>query len=466
MQIKLKPGVKLFATQKSDLALLCKHSRFCNFSEMGAGKTLPSAILSLGVVEDDLCDYSIIVTPKIVVGDWYKTFTDQMDCDYKKDVLVYNAPTVLRPFVELKPVTIMSYDTYYADKVRWDKLVKKYRVMLTFDEAHWIRNHESGRGALSAHLAKYAKRVYLLTGSPYPNGLRAAYSYLNILEPDVHYVSHKHFILQHYVYSPSDRRKLIGYKNVEKITALMSRLSVRHYKKEMLDLPPVTFTTRTVSWNRAQVEAYKEFQSMAILETEKSWIEATTAATMAMRLHQIITNPKLLGLDCDSNKFQTIEEDLEAIDLSKNKVVIYAHYRGTIDRLLKRLKDYNPAAIYGKVSDSEGQKRKFLEDDSCRLMVANAASAGIGVNFTVSSYFIFFEYAYDLDSYDQAVSRGNRPGQTAPLTIINYALKGSMEIRKILPRLVSKKEFSMYVLQDPDEFIEFINLDEEEALVA
>ena len=137
-------------------------------------------------------------------------------------------------------------------------------------------------------------------------------------------------------------------------------------------------------------------------------------------------------------------------------MVIWAHYRQTIDRLAEELKYLNPAKIYGGTADFEGQKRMFREDKDCHLMIANTMSVGVGTNFTVANYMAFFEYTFDLDNYDQAISRCRRPGQQHKLWVRNYAVKNSMESRKILPRLIAKKTFSKRILQDKDAFKDFI----------
>ena len=283
------------------------------------------------------------------------------------------------------------------------------------------------------------------------------------MRPGVYYRTFNSFKLRHMRYSPYDRRILIGYRDIETVQQILASFSVRHLKKEILDLPPVTFQTRFLDWESKQKTLYKQMVDEYIIELEDSFLEATNAAARMVRLHQIITNPQQLGLDCDSTRWTVINEDLESIDLTQHKVVILCHYRASVKRLQLQLKEYNPAVIYGGTSDVEREKEKFDNDASCRIMIAHPLSAGIGVNFTVAAYMIFFEYSWDLDSYDQTVSRCNRPGQIYPLTVINYAVRGGMEETKILPKLVFKKDFATNLLNDPKEFIEFIKLEDEDA---
>lgn len=477
MRIALQPHISLMSSQLEDLKTICKYSHWCNFSEMGAGKTLPHVLLSIGALEDDIIDMAIIVTRKIVLGDWYMTYRDMADCDYKNLVTVYQAPRSVRPHMKLRQVVLMTYSTLAEDYERFVQLALTKRLMIVFDEAHELRNMTGDRprstrvkGVLKPPrlrlperllmVAEQCKRVYPLTGTPTPNGLENSYAYIRLMTGTRIYASHRSFKIRHIKYSPHCKHLKIGYKDELRIADLMSSFSTRHLKKDIMDLPPKTFKTRFLDWDPTQRKLYEELAENHIIELDNKWLSATDLGARLVRLHQIVTNPQQLGLDCDSTRFKAIEDDLEDIGLQDHKVVIFAYYRHTVKRLAEQLAKYNPAVIYGGVSDVEAPKDKFKFDDTCRLMIANPESAGVGTNFTVAHHIVFFEYGYDFKNYDQAVDRCHRKGQHFPLTIINYALRGSMEPRKILPRLIEKKEISATLLKDPKEYIDFIRLED------
>lgn len=477
MRIALQPHIKLMSSQLEDLKTICRYTHWCNFSEMGAGKTLPHVLLSIGAIEDGFIDGVIIVTRKIVLGDWYMTYRDMADCDYRSLVTVYQAPKSVRPHIKLRPVVILTYSTLAADYERFLALAKEKRIMLVLDEAHELRNAtgESPRpkrvkGVLKPPVLKQADRivivadhctrVYPLTGTPTPNGLENSYVYIRLMTGTTVYRSYRSFKLRHVRYSPHCKFIKIGYSDVDRVTDLMTSFSTRHLKKDIMDLPPKTFRTRFLDWDPQQRKFYEELAENHIIELQNCWLAADELGARLVRLHQIITNPKQLNLPCDSTRFQIILEDLESIGLADHKVVIYAYYRHTVKRLVELLAEYNPAVIYGGIQDMEGQKDKFKNDDTCRLMIANPESAGVGTNFTVAHHIIYFEYSYDFKNYDQAVDRCHRKGQHYPLTVINYALRGSMEPRKILPRLIEKKELSATLLKDPKEYLDFIKLED------
>lgn len=420
----------MFNTQMEDLKAICKETHWANFSEMGAGKSLPHAILARGVIEDAVCDRVIIVAPRIVLGDWMKIFRNWLNVPDL--VRLYRAPKKIRPWLDLREIVVVSYETFVEDIEVFKVFAKAERTMLVIDEAHKLRNQHSNRTQVITEYSRLCKRVYLLTGTPITNGIKNAYTYIDMLRPQEYYGSYKGFLMRH---CRGGRTR--GMSSVQEI---LDSFSVRHLKKEMLDLPPVTFTNRKLDWAPGQRGEYKRM----LLEP--------LSLGLLTRLHKTAVA---------GERWQAISEDLESIDLKEHKVVILCHYRDSIKKMRELLKEYNPAVLYGETSNIEREKEKFDLDPSCRVMIAHPLSAGVGVNFTVASYMIFFEYSWDLDCYDQTVSRCNRPGQTETLTVINYVLRGSLEER-IIKRLIQKKAFATSILNDPEEFIEFVKLEEDE----
>jgi len=461
MKVRLKSGYKLMESQLATLKRYCKEPRIMDASEMGAGKTWPAALIALGAYEDGLVDHTVIVCPKVVMGDWINVYKNIIDTDFRSNVTLYYQPTHIRPHITLKPVIVTSYETILADLPRFITLAKEKRIGVIYDEAHKLKNPESKRTVGLTELAHLATRCYLLTGTPLTNGLKNAFSYIHMLWPGEYYTSYRMFVLRHIVYSRYSKRTIERYKNSHEIEKIFAERTIRYLKREILDLPEVTYTTRLLDWDPQQKKYYKELLKNEIIELPDRFIEATDIGARLVRFHQIITHPEQLGLKCTSTRWTVLDDDFESIGIEDNKIVIFAHYRATIKRLAEKYKQYNPAVIFGGTVDVEEQKYKFNNDPTCRLLIGHPMSCGIGINLTISSHVIFFEYSYDLDGYDQAVARVDRPGQKRAVSIINYAIRGSIEETKILPALISKKKLSMTVLRDPEEFMRFLSLDDD-----
>ena len=461
MKVRLKPGYSLMTTQLETLKRYCREARLPDFSEMGAGKTWPAALIALGAYEDGLIDHAIIVTPKAVLGDWITVYRDIIDTDFRNNVVLFYAPKAVLPHIAFKPIIVASYETIMFDIARFLELGRTKRVAVIYDEAHKLKNHESQRTLSLTQLAHRAVRCHLLTGTPLTNGLKNAFSYINMLWPGEYYSSWRIFNMRHIVYSRYSKHTIERYKNMEEVENIFNKRSIRYRKREIMDLPPITYQTRLLDWDRKQKQFYKTLLKKEVIELPDKFIEAQDAGTRLTRFHQIITHPEQLGLDCTSTRWAMLDDDFESIGIDDHKIVVFAHYRATIKRLAEKYKKYNPAVIFGGTSDVEGEKWKFNNDPTCRVMFAHAKSAGVGINLTVAHYAIFFEYLYDLDDFDQAVARLDRPGQKKAITIILYAIRGSMEEKRIIPALITKKEISSMVLRDPKEFMKFIDIEDD-----
>ncbi len=462
MKVRLKEGYELMHTQLETLKTYCKEPRYPDYSEPGAGKTWPAALIALGAYEDGLIDHAIIVAPKVVLGDWLNVYKNIIDTDFRSNVTLLYAPKSILPHITLKPIIVCSYETAMAGIEILKNLARNKRVAVIYDEAHKLKNHESKRTVELTELAHLARRCHLLTGTPLTNGMKNAFSYLNILWPGQYYNSYRTFKLRHMIFNKHCKHMLLGYKNVHEVEQIFSTRAIRYLKREIMDLPPITYTTRLLDWDPKQKAFYKKLMDDQIIELEDRFIEATDLGSRLVRFHQILTNPAQLGLDCTSTRWDMLDDDLESLGIEENKVVIFAHYRHTIKQLVEKYKKYNPAVVFGGTQDVEAEKEKFNNDPTCRLFIAHPKSAGIGINLTVSSHIIFFEYTYDLDDFDQAVARVDRPGQKRAVTVIMYAIRGSMEEKRIIPALVNKKKFSMNILQDPSEFMKFISFEDDD----
>jgi hypothetical protein len=86
------------------------------------------------------------------------------------------------------------------------------------------------------------------------------------------------------------------------------------------------------------------------------------------------------------------------------KLIVFAWHR---DAVLAIANHYNAPVIMGgmKQAEVEENKRRFQEDDDCRIIVMNIAAGGVGHTLTAASDVLFLEYAWNYALMDQAISR-------------------------------------------------------------
>lgn len=90
---------------------------------------------------------------------------------------------------------------------------------------------------------------------------------------------------------------------------------------------------------------------------------------------------------------------------------------------------YSPIALYGAIPGHERQDlaRRFQEDPSTRVLVANPAAAGTGFTLTAANYTIYESLSWRYDHYAQSQDRNHRIGQDAPVTYMRLVATDTID---------------------------------------
>jgi len=219
------------------------------------------------------------------------------------------------------------------------------------------------------------------------------------------------------------------------------------------------------------------------------------ARRSVMRLLQISANPTLAlhgiagdQINLDSGIVDKVLEEGASLKmravasharrLAKNgqKTVIWTIFTNSINELEGLLVDINPVSIYGSIPSGldtdpftrEGRLRRFHEDESCQVLIANPAAAGEGISLhTVCHDAIYLDRSYVSTHYLQSIDRIHRLGLPANIetNIHIYQTKapsalGSIDL-SVSRRLALKIRNLQQLLDDPD--LHDLALDEEDA---
>ena len=117
--------------------------------------------------------------------------------------------------------------------------------------------------------------------------------------------------------------------------------------------------------------------------------------------------------------------------------------------LYKELTKFNPVLITGDVPDPdiEINKKRFQEDDLCKVMLATSQKAGTGFTFTAASYAIFIDVPWTSAEFEQAQDRIHRIGSSKPVFIYELITKDTIDER--VDEIVETKEaISDFIIDD------------------
>ena len=469
--------------QISNLKRLISIPHGANFSVPGAGKTTVTWALHLLLRER--LDCLIVVAPKNAFSAWNAIIGECM---------AENAPsTVLQPFtmliggeqqIEAALTTnscrfLISYDQL----IRVDKLIERFiatrATHLILDESHRMKEgYQSKRGAALLGMSHLAKRRDILSGTPMPQSPLDMLSQLDFLWPGVGLGSR--------------------ISRGEAPRAVLGNLYVRTTKQD-LKLPERKVEFVDVQMRPAQLALYSVIRddlraqasmmhigrsALDLVKARRSVIRLLQAASVPEALMRAMTDtqgnlPGLVSAAIDEGPTTRIVRTVNmARDLARagRKVVIWTIFTSAVEKLRNMLGDLNPAVIYGAVgtgSDNdqttrEGNLKKFKDDDSCWVMVANPAAASEGISLHMHCHdAIYVDRSYNATHFLQSIDRIHRLGLPDGVLTHIYIMRnevppglGSIDF-SVGRRLATKIRNLEQLLADPD--LHELALDEESA---
>lgn len=279
------------------------------------------------------------------------------------------------------------------------------------------------------HLLKLqAQSMISMTGTPLMNNPLDLYIHLKWLG----YEQHNFYAFkQHYcIMGGFGGYQVIGYKHLDQLKAQFGDIMLRRLKKDVLDLPAKLYTNEYVEMGTKQAMIYKE----ATLEIQNNIDKVMTAVnplTEMMRMRQATDYTGILSTTIkESAKLDRLDDLLEEIVESGKKAIIFSNWTSMTNPTYERYKSkYNPAIITGEIKDRVKQQDKFMNDDSCKVIIGTIGAMGTGLTLTAASYVIFLDEPWNKAIKDQAEDRAHRIGTTENVNIITLLCKDTIDER-------------------------------------
>lgn len=287
-----------------------------------------------------------------------------------------------------------------------------------FDEAHALCNPESIAWKSLQHMDHTLGddiAVYLMTGTPVPTHLEDVYGLIRILDRTA-YTNKTQFDRKHVILNPNTQfRHVLGYKDEETVYKHLYKRARRVQKRDVSNLEDPLITSTPIQLAGKHKQLYDKIlrDRFAVLG-DKVLAPDNDSALRNLAL-QIISCPDEFddtgGIGKENELTKWLDDKLESINPANHKVIIFAHYKSTIQFLAKRYKAWNPAVMNGATTAGWKEVDRFKEDDSCRLFVVNWASGGAGLNLQVAHHIAFYEVPTSPKDAKQAIARADRTGQ-------------------------------------------------------
>lgn len=351
-------------------------------------------------------------------------------------------------------ILLISYQLFIKEYQNLKAL--GYEVFLA-DEADVMCNPETMANKVMG-LATQDPETPLLnaTGTPNRKELIDCYGLIKLTNPTA-YESMGHFERLHVEYyknADTGEKIILGYQDEPLLHKNLYAKARRVTKESIGRNARPRVNTVSIELSPEHYALYKKVLKQRILEVDGEIIDGVTAQALRQIAMRLVTTPQRY-LDKNVTVKNTV---LEAIDVilncadvkTENKVILFAHYNSTVESLVDRYRHLNPSIMYGKNSPKhEKEKTKFINDNTSRLLIANAMSAGVGVDGFqhVCNKEVFIEPQATPRTFIQAVERVNRRGQkyTCNISILEV-------LRTLYPQRIS-------VMLERNERIKNVNQD-------
>ena len=205
--------------------------------------------------------------------------------------------------------------------------------LVVIDEANAYKNAQTKRWKLMYKMLAKDMWLWMLTGTPAAQSPVDAYGLGKLCVPD----KTPRFFGD---FQEAVMRKVSMYRweprpEADKIVFDMLQPAIRFNKRECLDLPPMTYTSREAPLTPQQRKYYKELKNQMLMEAAGEEISIVNAASKMSKLLQIsggaVYSDSGAVIEFDvSERLRVVEE---VIAEASNKVLIFVPFRHTITLL-------------------------------------------------------------------------------------------------------------------------------------
>lgn len=454
MKFKIKPWAhQLEAINKASLM-----EGYALFFEVGTGKTLTAVnIIRAKCYQKKRILRTLILCPPVVKENWKREFLANSTIDPRKiDILEGPSKNRIKFLDESNnPIVITNYESL-GIKELFQSIKNKNFEAIVFDESHLLKNFRAKRTKAAIELADKSEFKLLLTGTPILNTPMDIWSQFRILDGGKTFDRNFFAFRARYFFDKNAGMPSQKYfpnwqpiKELDKIfNAKIYKKAARVLKKDCLDLPPFVRKRVFTMLSPEQHRMYESMKKSFIAYLEDKACVAQIALTRALRLQQILCG---FFVDDEDNvhkfeknpRLEALKDILESIG-QEHKIIIWTTFRDTYADIENLLLDMGIgySTLYGGMTDRKRQDAvdNFNLDPNYRVLVANQAAGGTGVNLTAATYAIYFSRTYSLQDDTQSEGRCYRGGSEVHEKITRIDIVAPDTLDEIILDCLARKE--------------------------
>jgi len=398
--------------------------------EMGLGKTLQTlAFLSAARSTEKAARPALIVCPSSLTFNWMaeaRRFVPGMK------TLLLEGSDRHEDFAQIPDsgLVITSYALLRRDL---PALSAHEFGAIVLDEAQHIKNPTTQNAQAAIRIK--ARSRFALTGTPVENSLMDLWSLMNFSLPG--YLGEKKAFAERYAQPNAEAEgRDAGLRLKKRIKPFL----LRRLKAQVLpELPEKMEQVLMCPMNGAQQQMHRQLIDAAQGQLQELSGKNAGAGRMKIlaaltRLRQTACDLRLLGMDQkqaggDSGKMELLEELLEEILDSGQRVLIFSQFVSMLQLIKERLNANKIRFCYldGSTKDRASEVEKFQTSENIPVFLISLKAGGFGLNLTAASAVIHFDPWWNPATEAQASDRVHRIGQKRAVTIYKLIAAGSIE---------------------------------------
>jgi SNF2 family DNA or RNA helicase len=326
-------------------------------------------------------------------------------------------------------------------KYAWDLII--------VDEAHRFKSRTSVRMRQLKQIDSLQRMG--LSGSPIEKNPADLWALLNWFYPE-HFTAYWEFFNEwvewvHPYGTPPQVKVAKGVKpeRAKAFAKLIAPYVLRRTKAQVApELPPKIESRVPLEMEKAQKEAYDAVRRTKDIETivpgRLSPLLIKNALSKIVRLQQIASDPKMLGIDAPSVKVQWVLDYLE--DNPEEIAVVFTRFRAVARRLAN---DCGADLLMGGV---QGGGAAFLSGEA-RVLCGTIQAMGSSLNLQRARTAIFVDCMWSTIEMTQAVDRIHRIDITEPKNVIYLRCVNTVDdlVLKALDHKWSEQQLVWHFLQ-------------------
>lgn len=320
------------------------------------------------------------------------------------------------------------------------KQARKIYNFVNMDESHKLGNAESLWFSLMRQMTgDNADNVYATTGTLYGKDPQLLWPQFFLVDRGETFGENMGLFRKSFftaTANPWGRGEKYAYDpgTAKKLNQMLQHRSLRYDESEVLDLPKRVPRIEQYAMGDEQREHYMNALQGLINaggnmnDLDGAWVKMrriisgylTWTDVHGDHVLRFQENPKLDGLEALLDR-----------SCRRSKAVVCYDYTETGRMIVERVEamGLKPVWFWGGAKDKAALRRRFLDDDSCRVMVMNSEAGGTGNDGLqkVAKYMFFYESPTPPITRQQTVKRIHRPGQLERSFIYDLVMRRSLD---------------------------------------